>query len=184
MNGYHLLGDPVPPHLTLPLSLLDVDMTAAEERVYMLLLRRSFLSACRPGWADGEGRVFVLYTIRELAVDLHRSVSCVKKALNRLEALDLIERRSQGTGKANRVYVKLPSDVEAEEVCADTMCSRAGDTTCSRAADTACSRAGDTEVTPSYLYGAIYTELSDRSDPRPPARPRRKRSLFSRLGRG
>ncbi len=163
MNGYHLLGDPVPPHLTLPLSLLEVDMTAAEERVYMLLLRRSFLSACRPGWADGEGRVFVLYTIRELAGDLHRSVSCVKKALNRLEALDLIERRSQGTGKANRVYVKLPSDMEAEEVCADTTCSRAADTTYSRAADTAysraadttCSRERDTVVAPSYLYGAI-----------------------------
>ena len=180
MNGYHLPGDPMPPHLTLPESLLTADLSATELKAYMLLLRRSFLSARSPKWTDGDGRVFLYYPIRELAGTLGRSETSVKKALNRLEELELILRRSQGRGKANRIYVKFPSDVEA----VDTTGTCGEDTKGACGADTMPDRERDTKVPPSNLYGAKRNDLYEGSKEAAPARPRRKRGLFSLLGRG
>ena len=189
MNGYHLAGDPMPPHLPLPESLLTADLSATELKAYMLLLRRSFLSARSPKWTDGDGRIFLYYPIRELAGTLGRSESSVKKALNRLEELELIRREYRGTGKTNRIYVKFPSDMEAVEVSGDALGSCAVDTTgtCAedtkgtRGADTMPDRERDTKVAPSNLYGAKRNDLDEGSKEAVPARPRRKRGLFSLL---
>ena len=180
MNGYHLPGDPMPPHLTLPESLLNTDLSATELKAYMLLLRRSFLSARSPKWTDGDGRIFLYYPIRELAGTLGRSETCVKKALNRLEELELIQRRYQGRGKANRIYVKFPSDVEA----VDTMGACEEDTKGTCGADTMPDCERDTKVPPSNLYGAKRNDLYEGSKEAVPARPRRKRGLLSLLVRG
>jgi DNA-binding MarR family transcriptional regulator len=180
MNGYHLAGDPMPPHLSLPESLLTEDLTATELKAYMLLLRRSFLSARSPKWMDGDGRIFLYYPIRELAGTLGRSESSVKKALNRLEELELIRRQHQGTGKTNRIYVKFPSDMEA----VDTTDTCVEDTKGARGADTMPDRERDTKVPPSNLYGDKRNDLSEGSKEAAPARPRRKHGFLSLWGWG
>ena len=180
MNGFHLPEDRLPPFLPCPESILTLDMSLTECLVYLLLLRRSFLSARSPKWTDGDGRVFLYYPIRELAGTLGRSETSVKKALNRLEELELILRRSQGRGKANRIYVKFPSDVEA----VDTTGTCGEDTKGAGGADTMPDRERDTKVPPSNLYGAKRNDLYEGSKEAAPARPRRKRGLFSLLGRG
>lgn len=183
MYGYHLPGDSLAAFLRLPIGLMSVDLSATEERVYMLLLNRSFLSARSPKWVDGDGRVFLQYPMAELAGTLHRSISCVKLALNRLEELDLVERRSQGTGKPNRIYVKFPSDTEAEEVPADSGTGCAADTMPDRAGDRGTGCVRDRKLTPNKKYRERRKETEEGSENTAPARSRESGFFLGLLGR-
>ena len=74
--------------------------------LYGILLDRMNLSA-RNGWLDDEGRVYIIFTIEEIK----GSLGCAeKKAVKLLDELEkkcgLIERKRQGLGKPNLIYVK------------------------------------------------------------------------------
>ena len=74
--------------------------------LYGILLDRMNLSA-RNGWLDEEGRVYIIFTIEEIK----SSLGCAeKKAVKLLDELEkkcgLIERKRQGLGKPNLIYVK------------------------------------------------------------------------------
>ena len=74
--------------------------------LYGLLLDRMSLSA-RNDWLDEQGRVYIVFTVEEIM----ESLACGnKKAVGLLRELevgaDLIERRRQGLGKPNLIYVK------------------------------------------------------------------------------
>ena len=71
-----------------------------------ILLDRMNLSA-RNGWLDEEGRVYIIFTIEEIK----GALGCAeKKAVKLLDELEkkcgLIERKRQGLGKPNLIYVK------------------------------------------------------------------------------
>ena len=74
--------------------------------LYGLLLDRMSLSA-RNDWLDEQGRVYIVFTVEEIMENL----ACGnKKAVGLLRELEteagLIERRRQGLGKPNLIYVK------------------------------------------------------------------------------
>ena len=74
--------------------------------LYGILLDRMNLSA-RNGWLDEAGRVYIIFTI----VEIKESLGCAeKKAVKLLDELEkkaeLIERKRQGLGKPNLIYVK------------------------------------------------------------------------------
>lgn len=74
--------------------------------LYGILLDRMNLSA-RNGWLDEAGRVYIIFTIEEIK----ESLGCAeKKAVKLLDELEkkaaLIERKRQGLGKPNLIYVK------------------------------------------------------------------------------
>ena len=74
--------------------------------LYGLLLDRMSLSA-RNDWLDEQGRVYIVFTVEEIM----ESLACGnKKAVALLRELDekagLIERKRQGLGKPNLIYVK------------------------------------------------------------------------------
>lgn len=74
--------------------------------LYGILLDRMNLSA-RNGWLDDAGRVYIIFTIEEIK----SSLGCAeKKAVKLLDELEkkcgLIERKRQGLGKPNLIYVK------------------------------------------------------------------------------
>ena len=74
--------------------------------LYGILLDRMNLSA-RNDWLDKEGRVYIIFTIDEIK----SSLGCAeKKAVKLLDELEkkcgLIERKRQGLGKPNLIYVK------------------------------------------------------------------------------
>ena len=74
--------------------------------LYSLLLDRMSLSA-RNDWLDEQGRVYIVFTVEEIMENL----ACGnKKAVGLLRELEteagLIERRRQGLGKPNLIYVK------------------------------------------------------------------------------
>ena len=74
--------------------------------LYGILLDRMNLSAAN-GWLDQEGRVYIIFTVEEVMAAL----SCGnKKAVSLLAELErkagLIERKRQGLGRPNLIYVK------------------------------------------------------------------------------
>lgn len=74
--------------------------------LYGVLLDRMNLSA-RNGWLDEDGRVYIIFTIE----DIKSHLGCAeKKAVKLLDELEkkcgLIERKRQGLGKPNLIYVK------------------------------------------------------------------------------
>ena len=100
----------LPPYMAYPRFLLKVDISETAKLVYMLLLDRARLSMKNEDWQDNLGRVFVLYTIPNLAKDIGKGETTVKKALNQLVRQDLISKESQGAGLPNKIYVKIPAE--------------------------------------------------------------------------
>ena len=74
--------------------------------LYGILLRRMDLSA-RNGWLDDQGRVFIICTLGEIMETLNCGNQKAVKLLEELETkCGLIERKRQGLGKLNLIYVK------------------------------------------------------------------------------
>ena len=98
----------LPRYLMLPRFLLEAKLPDGARLLYALLLDRARLSMQNEGWTDERGRVFLIYTIRDLSAAMRRSESAVKVALRALEAAGLIRRERLGLGKANRLYLMTP----------------------------------------------------------------------------
>ncbi len=88
---------------------------SAEAKVlYGLLLDRMSLS-CKNGWLDQAGRVYIIFTIEEVMTALGCADQKAGKLLYELESkCRLIERKRQGLGKPNLIYVKNFVDNSAD----------------------------------------------------------------------
>ena len=74
--------------------------------LYGILLDRMNLSA-KNGWLDNKGRVYIIFTIEEIKDSLGCAEQKAIKLLNELEKkCGLIEKKRQGLGKPNLIYVK------------------------------------------------------------------------------
>ena len=87
---------------------------SAEAKVlYGLLLDRMSLSA-RNGWLDDEGRVYIIFSVEDIMTSMGCANQKAAKLLYELESkCSLIERKRQGLGKPNLIYVKnfvIPSE--------------------------------------------------------------------------
>ena len=101
----------LPSFLAYPKFLLEMTgLSETAKVVYILLLDRAKVSQTHDGWADEQGHIYIYYPITDLAEAVHKSEMSVKTALSALEKHELIVRKRQGVGKANRIYVKLPVD--------------------------------------------------------------------------
>lgn len=92
-----------------------IRMSSDAKLLYTLLLDRVTLSVAND-WKDDYGRVYIIYTVEEVM----RVLGCGnKKAIRTLMELEveyrLIERRKQGFGKPNLIYVKSISNVVLNE---------------------------------------------------------------------
>lgn len=101
----------LPSYLPYPRFLLKMEMTQTAKLLYALLLDRTTLSQ-KNGWQDEYGRTYVIFPITEMADALDKSPSTVKESLNELDHAGLLERKRQGFSAANRLYVKLPPEVQ------------------------------------------------------------------------
>ena len=110
MTQYLKCDSYLPKYMAYPRFLLDVNINETAKLVYMLLLDRARMSMKNDTWQDEHGRVFVLYTIPDLARDIGKGETTVKKALNQLVQQDLIWKQSQGAGRPNKIYVKIPAE--------------------------------------------------------------------------
>ena len=94
---------------------------SAEAKVlYGLLLDRMSLS-CKNGWLDKEGRVYIIFTIEEVMTALGCADQKAGKLLHELEnKCRLIERKRQGLGKPNLIYVKNFVDKDVDNASGST----------------------------------------------------------------
>lgn len=110
MMNYMTSKTRIPPYMAFPRFLLALNLSETARLVYTVLLDRARLSQVNAKYVDKDGRVYLIYPIESLAEAIHRSAMTVKYALRDLEKLGLIERRRQGIGQPNCIYVKFPSD--------------------------------------------------------------------------
>lgn len=74
--------------------------------LYGILLDRMNLSA-KNGWIDDVGRVYIIFTLDEIMQSLCCADQKATKMMKELEKeAGLIERKRQGLGKPNLIYVK------------------------------------------------------------------------------
>ena len=84
------------------------DVSAEAKVLYGLMLDRTGLSA-KNRWLDEENRVYIIYTVAEIMDDLNCGNQKAAKLLSELDTVNgigLIERKRQGLGKPNIIYVK------------------------------------------------------------------------------
>ena len=73
--------------------------------LYGILLDRMSLSA-KNGWLDEQGRVYIIYTVREVQESLCCAEHKAVKLFRELEQADLIERKRRGLGRPSLIFVK------------------------------------------------------------------------------
>ena len=97
------------------------NISADAKMLYGILLDRMSLSA-KNGWIDKNGRVYIIFTIDEAKMALNCAEQKAIKLLSEIEKkAGLIERKRQGLGKPNLIYVKnFISAVDADAL--DAIC--------------------------------------------------------------
>ena len=94
------------------------NISADAKLLYGILLDRMSLSA-KNGWIDQNGRVYIIFTIDEAKMALNCAEQKAIKLLSELEKkAGLIERKRQGLGKPNLIYVK--NFISAVDASTDT----------------------------------------------------------------
>ena len=73
--------------------------------LYGILLDRMSLSA-KNGWRDEQGRVYIIYSVREVQESLCCAEHKAVKLFRELEDIDLVERKRRGLGRPSLIYVK------------------------------------------------------------------------------
>lgn len=95
------------PFVKFPQFLLALDISLSAKLVYALLLDRAELSK-KNGWTGEQGRVYVVYPIKELAVSIGYSERAAITALNELDKEGLIERHRSGFSAAKQIFINQP----------------------------------------------------------------------------
>ena len=104
----------IPAFLPYPRFLLRMELTNTARVLYALLLDRAKLSR-RNGWKDEKGQIYLIYPISNMAQDLGKSQTTIKKAMRELEDAGLLEKKRQGFCMPNILYIKIPQ--EGREIC-------------------------------------------------------------------
>ena len=111
MTKFITPGGVLPTYMIFPRFLLSrQDIGDTAKLLYMVLLDRTRLSMQHEAFQDGRGRVFVVYGTADLAQVLGKTERTVRAALKELEDRQLLERRHCGLGRANHLYVRIPTD--------------------------------------------------------------------------
>lgn len=158
--------------------------------LYGLMLDRMGLSV-RNGWLDGEGRVYIYFTLDDalamLGCGKDKAVRLFKE-LGASGGIGLIERRKQGQGRPARIYVKnftLPPD---SEECTPHLAPEGPPAQTSEKPKSALleSRSQDCGKTAAIKTDKNHTELSDTESSIHPPAPlpspgRRQRDVRDRM---
>ena len=73
--------------------------------LYGLILERMGMYR-KNKWQDEQGRVYVLYPVKEIMEDMNRSEASVSKYLSELEDANLLERVQSAPGRPCKLYLK------------------------------------------------------------------------------
>lgn len=92
----------------IPNDLHGSELSSTATILYSKLINRSNLSITN-GKVDEFGRVYINYKIEDLAEEMGKSLSAIKENMRELVDAGLIEKKRMRKGRANMIYVKVPS---------------------------------------------------------------------------
>ena len=81
------------------------ELSADAKLLYAFFLDRVSLSI-KNGWIDNQRRVFIYYSIKNICEDLNCGTQKACKLLDELEKVGALERKRQGLGRPNKLYLK------------------------------------------------------------------------------
>ena len=99
----------IPPYLPMPRFLLNCSISSTAKLLYIRMLGKAQLSQ-KNGWFDGQGRVYFIYPIHQMSVDMDKSESTIKTVMKELVEAKLLEKIPEGRGRPNRLYVLFPDE--------------------------------------------------------------------------
>ena len=97
----------MPPYFQFPEFLLNMPISQTAKITYMVLYDRARLSQ-KNKWLDEEGRIFIIFPIKEICKRIGKGETAVKQALNDLDIAGLLKRKSGGFSKPNHIYIRIP----------------------------------------------------------------------------
>lgn len=86
------------------------DVSLEAKMLYGLIMERMGMYR-KNKWQDEQGRVYVLYPVKEIMEDMNRSEASVSKYLSELEDAKLLERVQSAPGRPCKLYLKKLSYV-------------------------------------------------------------------------
>lgn len=109
MSKYMYEHTKMPPYLPMPRFLLNCPISNTAKMLYIQLLGKAQLSQ-KNRWLDGQGRVYFIYPIHQMAADMNKSETTIKDAMKELVKAQLLEKIPEGRGRPNRLYILFPDE--------------------------------------------------------------------------
>ncbi len=82
-----------------------IELSMDAKLLHAFFLDRVSLSI-KNGWIDNQGRVLIYYSIKNICEDLNCGTQKACKLLDELEKVGALERKRQGLGRPNKLYLK------------------------------------------------------------------------------
>lgn len=109
MGAYMYKNTKLPKYLPMPKFLTELPLSNTERYIYTLLLHRAQYSQMND-MVDECGRVYIFYPIHQLAEKSGKGVTTIKSAIRHLIEVGVLEKVSEGKGRANRIYLIFPDE--------------------------------------------------------------------------
>lgn len=94
----------LPSYLPIPRFLMKLPISNTAKLLYTQFLWKAQLSQ-RNAWVDSQGRVYFIYPIHQIAVDMNKSETTIKDVMRELVEAQLLEKIPEGRGRPNRLYI-------------------------------------------------------------------------------
>lgn len=91
----------MPPSMPYPRFLADMEISSTAKLLYVRLLDKTVSEK----EADNNGYLYTRFPISEQMAALSKSDATIKRALLELEQARLLERKRQGRGRPNKLYI-------------------------------------------------------------------------------
>lgn len=109
MSKYMYEYTKVPPYLPMPRFLLTCQISNTAKLLYIQMLGKAQLSQ-KNHWLDDQGRVYFIYPVHQMALDMDKSETTIKAAIKELVEAELLEKIPEGRGRPNRLYILFPDE--------------------------------------------------------------------------
>lgn len=116
MGAYMYKNTKLPQYLPMPKFLTELPLSNTERYIYTLLLHRAHYLQMN-GMVDECGRVYIFYPIHQLAEKSGKGVTTIKSAIRHLIEVGVLEKVSEGKGRANRLYLIFPDEEVGQKIC-------------------------------------------------------------------
>ena len=118
MSKYMYEYTKLPPYLPMPRFLTNYPISNTAKLLYIQLLGKAQLSQ-KNQWLDNQGRVYFIYPVHQMAIDMNKSVTTIKDTMKELVEAELLEKIPEGRGRPNRLYILFPDEKVGQETASE-----------------------------------------------------------------